>query len=86
MKRRLFVVCLLFLASCLALTQAGRPPLRAAERTELTPVIVELFTSQGCSSCPPADELLSSLKRNQPVAGAWIIPLGMHVDYWNHLG
>ena len=86
MKRRFSVVCLLGLASCLALTQAGRPPLRAAERTELTPVIVELFTSQGCSSCPPADELLSSLERNQPVAGAWIIPLGLHVDYWNHLG
>ena len=87
-------VCLLGLASCLALKRrpGGREgrSVDAAERTELTPVIVELFTSQGCSSCPPAvdDELLSSLERNQPllVAGAWIIPLGMHVDYWNHLG
>ena len=86
MKHRFSVVCLLFLASVLALTQAGRPPVGAAERTELTPVIVELFTSQGCSSCPPADELLSSLERNQPVAGAWIISLSMHVDYRNHLG
>ena len=86
MKRRFSVVCLLFLASVLALTQARRPPVRAAERTELTPVVVELFTSQGCSSCPPADELLSSLERNQPVAVAWIIPLSMHVDYWNRLG
>ncbi|MEO1083852.1 MAG: DUF1223 domain-containing protein [Acidobacteriota bacterium] len=43
------------------------------------PVVVELFTSQGCSSCPPADRLFSRLEGD-------VIPLAFHVDYWNHLG
>ncbi|MBU6498195.1 MAG: DUF1223 domain-containing protein [Rhodospirillales bacterium] len=46
------------------------------------PVVVELFTSEGCSSCPPADQVLTGLARDRPD----ILPLAMHVNYWNGLG
>ena len=48
--------------------------------------IVELFTSEGCSSCPPADELLRKVNLKQAPSGQLIVGISEHVTYWNHLG
>lgn len=48
--------------------------------------VVELFTSEGCSSCPPADDLVAELTKAESTTGRQVYFLAMHVDYWDYLG
>jgi hypothetical protein len=79
-------ICLAALAGFGGCSAATPTRDASAPATASGPVVIELFTSQGCSSCPPADRWLASLEPGTVVGGRPVIPLAFHVDYWNDLG
>jgi hypothetical protein len=79
MRLRLLIVLTVLVVIAAIVT--GAQPKKPIEQ----PVVVELFTSQGCSSCPPADDLLRKISTDPAMRGK-VIPLAFHVDYWNRLG
>jgi hypothetical protein len=81
-----FRTCLFLAVSAAGLQLAAVGQSAPAAAAAKPAVIAELFTSEGCSSCPPADALLADLDQRKTFAGVPVIVLSEHVDYWNHDG
>src|SRR5258706_10393726 len=78
------IVFLIFSTIACATEKPSKPAVPTTQPTGIA--VIELFTSEGCSSCPPADALLAEILRDARGKNLAIYPLAFHVDYWDHLG
>ena len=92
MKTTLFLICLLFTFNANVVTRtasgnSGENMSSTNDKSEVLPfAVVELFTSEGCSSCPPADALLGEIVQESRKNGQRVFALAFHVDYWDYIG
>ena len=90
--RTIFILSLAFLIAACTLQNVETSEVtmekqnRSSGNDTQKTVLVELFTSEGCSSCPPADRVLAKLESEQSIENTNVITLAFHVDYWNYLG